>query len=82
VDDYHSIKLRLGMVGCFVLGGILIAWAVLEKQGAVGFGDLYPGVAAVAAGLLIHLFLNYQDRAPGGDRPSAEDSDPGSSPDA
>ncbi|HEY1375743.1 MAG TPA: hypothetical protein VGF55_03080 [Gemmataceae bacterium] len=75
--DFHTAHLRLSQWLCFLLGGILIVWAVAEKKGAVAADDLYPGVAA-AAGLVIALSLSYLDRKTVPDRPS--DEEPGDGP--
>lgn len=60
--DFKEIKLQLSPWFCFFLGGILLIWGILDKKGAASFGVLYPGLSAIAAGLLIRGFLKYVDR--------------------
>jgi hypothetical protein len=71
--DFKEIKLRLTLWVCFFLGGILLISEVLDKKGAVSFGDLYPGLSAIAAGLLIRSFLKYVDRQAISERPSEQE---------
>ena len=75
--DLRELRLRITPWFALFLGMILVIWALVEKKAAVSWSDLYPGVAAIAAGLLLFGFLKYIDRRPGSDKPPAsnEESD-------
>jgi hypothetical protein len=60
---------------------VLIVWALVEKKGAVTFGDLYPGVAALTAGLLFFGLLRYLSRMPDDDASESNLSSSDRSPD-
>jgi len=59
---YREFKLRFAPWFCCFLGVLLIIWALLEKRGAVTFDDLYPGIAALVAGLFFFALLRYLSR--------------------
>jgi hypothetical protein len=74
--DFKEIKLRLTLWVCFILGGILLISEILDKKAAVSFGDLYPGLSAIAAGLLLRSFLKYVNRQTTSERPSGQEEKP------
>jgi hypothetical protein len=63
-----ELKLRASPWIAFLLGTILVAWAFVEKGRNVSFGDLYPGVALFAAGIILRAFVKWCDG------PAAKDS--------
>ena len=77
VLDLRELRLRVAPWIALFLGVILVIWALLAKRAALSWSDLYPGVAAIAAGLLLFGFLKYIDRRPGSDEPptSNDESD-------
>ena len=66
---YHLIKLGGLLLFCFGVGGALIYNGVAGKKEPVTFDDVYPGVAAIAAGLLLIGLLYWMSRPPKDDEP-------------
>ncbi|MDY3562862.1 hypothetical protein R5W23_004343 [Gemmata sp. JC673] len=71
---YYLFKLCLFLLFCFVGGGWLIYDGVADKKGRVTFDDVFPGAAAITAGLLAVGLLYYLRRRAGDD----EAADPAS----
>ena len=63
-SDYRDFKIRASPWLFFALGCILIIWALVEKRGAVTFGDLYPGLALFLGGVLMFGLIKYLTRMP------------------
>lgn len=77
---YQSAKLGLLLLFCFGVGGALIYSGVAEKKGPVTFEDVYPGLAAIAAGVVLvglYLFLSRPpaNAAAADESPTSESSD-------
>src|SRR5262249_42882802 len=64
VFDYRDFKIRASPWLCFFLGGVLTVWALVEKKGAVTFGDVYPGLALIMGGVLLLGLIKYLTRMP------------------
>ncbi|HTU22403.1 MAG TPA: hypothetical protein VMG10_30465 [Gemmataceae bacterium] len=71
--NFKEMKLRLAPWVCFLLGGLLLILEILDKKRAVSIGDLYPGLSAIAAGLLLRGFLKYVDRQTADEKPSGQE---------
>jgi hypothetical protein len=61
---FLMVKLGLALVCIFGLGGGLIYAGVAGKKGPVTFDDVYPGVAAIGAGLGLVGLLYFLSRPP------------------
>lgn len=72
-----EFRLRLVPWAAWFVGGVLIVIAIAEQRAAVGWRDLYPGVAALTAGFLLFGVLRYWDRSV-----EAPDPNEGKPPDA
>ena len=59
-----AVKLGLALVVIFGMGGALIYAGVAGKKGPVTFDDVYPGVAAICAGLGVVGLLYFMSRPP------------------
>jgi len=74
--DLRDLRLRSSPWIALLVGTVLVVWGVLEKGTAASWGDLYPGVAAIAAGLLLFGLLKYLDRPLGSEEPPEPDERP------
>ncbi len=74
--DLRELRLRISPWIALFLRVILVVWALLEKGTAARWSDLYPGVAAIAAGFLLFGFLKYVDRQISSDEPPESDQEP------
>ena len=55
---YRLLKMGALLVFCFAGGGLLIYMGVKDKKGPIAFEDVFPGLAAIAAGvILVGLFV-------------------------
>jgi hypothetical protein len=73
----QDFKLRIAPWFFMALGLFLLVSAFGEKKVAVTFGDVYPGISAFAAGLLLRAFLKYVDRSAAAPDSNAEAGPPG-----
>lgn len=74
--DLGEWRLRLGPWIALLIGAVLVVWALVEKRAAVSWGDVYPGVAMIAAALLLFGILKYVDRPRGPESSPGRDEEP------
>ena len=72
---YRLLKMGATLLFCFVGGGLLIYVGVKDKKGPIAFEDVYPGLAAIAAGLLLVGLLYWLSR-PDKEEPEAVAGEP------
>jgi hypothetical protein len=59
MEHLHLARMLFGIVMSFLIGGVLVISAFVEKKGLPGFGDLYPGLSAIAAGCVLLGFVKW-----------------------
>lgn len=74
---FQFLKLGALLLFCFGVGGALIYNGVAGKKGPVTFDDVYPGVSAIAAGLLLIGWLYWMSRPPREEPPVGSTADTG-----
>ena len=73
------LKFGALLMFCFVGGGWMIYDGVAGKNGNFTFEDVYPGIAAMLAGVLVIGLMHYLTRTPREEKPPT-DSPPKASP--
>ncbi len=75
----HDLRLArwiVGTIGIFLVGGCFTISAFAENKGRPGFAELYPGLAAIAAGYVMIALLKYPPRPIEGEDAAARDTLP------
>lgn len=73
-SSFLFLKLGATLLFCFGVGGALIYNGVAGKKGPVTNDDIYPGLAAIAAGVILVGLLVWMSRPAPNDLPAASDS--------
>lgn len=65
--SFALMKMAAVLLFCFGVGGALVYSGVKDKKGPITFDDVYPGLAAIAAGLILIGLLYWMSRNHGED---------------